>query len=195
MWNVKRSQGWDTVPLSEGRKDTLCFCGLWWCACLCLRHSCLHQQLHEDARKRALARQTTERKQRKLNVGVLTVAAYTTPWREHNRSHTTPAPWWASVCDLSRPRRAGLRARTSSRRSLGGTCRSRRERVFKRHTPTPPRDLHKKVPTYTHAGVSSSMRKRQVPWKQKCRWESGHSSKWDQTAAATSSGRFWKRNS
>lgn len=38
---------------------------------------------------------------------------------------------------------------------------------------------------HTHAGVSSRMRKRHVPWKQKWRWESGQSSKWERTAAAT----------
>lgn len=41
--------------------------------------------------------------------------------------------------------------------------------------------------THTHAGVSSSTRKRQVPWKQKWRWVSGQSSKCDRTAAATNS--------
>lgn len=44
--------------------------------------------------------------------------------------------------------------------------------------------------THTQAGVSSSTRKRQVPWKQKWRWVSGQSSKCDRTADATNSVRW-----
>lgn len=57
-----------------------------------------------------------------LNMVVLTATAYTKAWREHTRSRTAPEPWWPSVCGLLRPRRASLRAHTSSPQSLGGTC-------------------------------------------------------------------------
>lgn len=141
-------------------------------------------------RKKERASRTRDRRERReLNAAVLTVAAYTEPWRKHTRSHTSPAPWWPSVCGWWRPRRAGRRARTSSPRSLGGTWdRGERKRVFKTKHRSPQKGPH--LHTYTHAGVSSKVRNRQVPWKQKCRWESGHSAKWDQTAAATNSGGF-----
>lgn len=89
-----------------------------------------------QGRKKERASRTHERRERReSNAAVLTVAAYTKPWREHTRSHTSPAPWWPSVCGLWRPRRAGRRARTSSPRSLGGTWdRGGGKRVFKWNT-------------------------------------------------------------
>lgn len=35
------------IPLSEGQQHAPCFCATWRCACLLLRQSCLHQQLHK----------------------------------------------------------------------------------------------------------------------------------------------------
>lgn len=53
----------------------------------------------------------------------LTVRRNTTPWWVRSRSHTAPARWRRpAACGWWPPRRAGLRARTSARRNLGGTC-------------------------------------------------------------------------
>lgn len=105
-----------------------------------------------QGRKKTCACQADEREKRcELKVVVLTVAAYTKPWRERNRSRTTPAPWWPSACGLSRPRRAGRRARTASRRSLGGTC----NRARKNETLPHRSDIYtQKKPQLTHTQAS-----------------------------------------